>query len=85
MYQSGFSFPFCSIPAGADDSGADGNFGKSEADAPDRHFPNVPTAVSLVAQEAAIEDVSNDSDPEMAKVLLTGLRFHLACTLEGKC
>ena len=68
MYQEGkqrFYFYFFNIAAGGDDNGQD----KSDVDAPDSRFPNVPTAVSLVAQEAAIEDVSNDCDPEMAKVM----------------
>ena len=37
-------------------------------DAPDSAISNVPTAVSLIAQEAANEDTSNDSDPETSKV-----------------
>ena len=37
-------------------------------DTHDSGFPNVPTAVSLIAQEAAAEDVCNECDPEMAKV-----------------
>ena len=61
---------------GGDDNGD--NFGKpdtgtllQEIDTPDSDFPNVPTAVSLIAQEAATEDVTNDSDPELAKVHYT--------------
>jgi hypothetical protein len=39
-------------------------------DTPDSDFPNVPTAVSLIAQDVANEDITNDSDPELAKVLI---------------
>jgi hypothetical protein len=45
-------------------------------DTNDSGFPNVPTAVSLIAQEAAAEDAStNDSDTELASKVLISLRF----------
>ena len=37
-------------------------------DEPDSAISNVPTAVSLIAQETANDDTSNDSDPETSKV-----------------
>ena len=41
-----------------------------DMDTPDSDFPNVPTAVSLIAQDVANEDITNDSDPELPKVLI---------------
>ncbi len=61
------------VVVGGDDN--NDNVGKSDtlaglqdSDTYDSGFPNVPTAVSLITQEAATEDVCNDSDPELAKV-----------------
>ena len=63
------------VVAGGDDN--NDNVGKSDtlaglqdSDTYDSGFPNVPTAVSLITQEAATEDVCNDSDPELAKVFI---------------
>jgi hypothetical protein len=55
-------------------------------DTNDSGFPNVPTAVSLIAQEAAAEDAStNDSDTELASKVLshfTTIYVHVLDRLE---
>lgn len=57
--------------------------GKTEVETPVEdmeyiEFPHVPTASFLIAQKFAAEDVTNDSDPELAKVCV---RFSLSWLL----
>ena len=77
-----FSY-FIDILADCDKKGVDNNLAKSSSasrlqdmDNSESNFPNVPTAVSLIAQDDASDDVSNDSDPECSRVL-KNLMYHI--------